>query len=381
MTSSFSTAANVPPPPELPPAPASSALMTSNDNDNDDDEAALTASPNNDSLRLKRDWNSTFSTFIAGGVAGVASRTLTAPLDRVKIIVQEGYLTQLPSGRHAMATTKNARLTDVARMIYADGGVRGFWRGNFVNCCKASPEFAIVFSLRRYFFSIYEDIVEREEQRVKRHPNTPHTPSLISRVPRLGVNCVIGACAGVGAQSVLYPMEVIKTRVCVSRNAEFKGGVSTIVRDAYRQGGLMEFYKGFTPNMIGIVFYRGLEMGIYSSIQQSVMLYRMRWYNKSRHDAALSTAEVGIAGMISSTIAQTVTYPLNVVRTRLQTQGTQGRTKRYNGTIDCFVKVVRQKGVRALFSGLTANYLKAVPASACAFIVFEKVQNILVGDD
>lgn len=326
------------------------------------------------------------STFIAGGVAGVSSRTLTAPLDRVKIIVQEGYLTQLPPGKNAMSTAKNSRLSDVARMIYADGGWRGFWRGNLVNCCKASPEFAIVFALRRHFFSMYEDVYERcEEQRSLHLDSSQCHPysfsSIVYRMPRLAVNCVIGAAAGLGAQSLLYPMEVVKTRVCVSKNDEFKGGVRTIVRDAYRQGGLREFYKGFAPNMVGIVFYRGLEMGIYSSIQQSVMLYRMKWQAKSRHDATLGAAEVGAVGVVASTVAQTITYPLNVVRTRLQTAGTKGRTDKYSGMIDCFVKIVKKKGASALFSGLTANYLKAVPASACAFVVFEKVQTALVGDE
>lgn len=350
-----------------------------------------------DSLRIKRDWRSTVSTFIAGAFAGTISRTVTAPLDRVKIIVQEGHLTQNPSAPNVspFSTARHARLTDVARLIYADGGWRGFWRGNLVNCSKASPEFAIVFGLRRYFFSMYEDVVEKDEKRVAKqqelrlaaHSTTSSSPteegrgSFITRMPRLAVNCTIGAAAGLGAQSVLYPMELVKTRVCVARDTEFTGGVRRIIGEAYRRGGVREFYRGFTPNMVGIVFYRGLEMGIYSSIQQSVMLYRMKWMGLSRHDSVLSTAEIGMAGMVSSTVAQTVTYPLNVVRTRLQTQGTNGRIKKYNGMVDCFVKVVRQKGVRALFSGLTANYLKAIPASGCAFIVFEKVQTALVGDD
>lgn len=352
------------------------------------------------SLRVKRDWHSTMLTFTAGGVAGITSRTLTAPFDRIKIIVQEGYLTHLPAGQHPMSTSKNARLRDVAKMIYRDGGVRGFWRGNFVNCCKASPEFALVFSLRHYLFSMYEDIVERDEKRLEQyeqlrqmHDSTstalhgqpfsvsPPAPSCISRIPRLGVNCLIGAGAGLGAQSLLYPLEVVKTRVCVSRNEEFRsGGVRTIIREAYQQGGMKEFYKGFSPNMIGIVFYRGLELGIYSSIQQSVMLYRMKYRHCTRQESTLTVAEVGIAGMAASTVAQTVTYPLNVIRTRLQTQGTQGRTKRYNGTIDCFLKVLKQKGVRGLFSGLGANYIKAVPASSCAFVVFEKMQTVLLGE-
>ncbi|EPY24340.1 solute carrier family 25 (mitochondrial phosphate transporter), member 23/24/25/41 [Strigomonas culicis] len=203
---------------------------------------------------------------------------------------------------------------------------------------------------------------------------------MLANVPSLAINCTIGAAAGVGAQSILYPMEVVKTRVVVSKSGEYEG-LGSVIREAYAQGGLLEFYKGFTPNLVGIVVYRGLEMGIYSSAQQSIMLYRMQLQGKSRKEAALTAAEVGTVGMVGSTVAQTISYPLNVVRTRLQTQGSRGREKKYKGMIDCMVKMVRAKGVRSLFSGITANYLKAVPASGVTFMVFEKVESLLVGED
>ncbi|CAJ1007892.1 putative Mitochondrial carrier protein [Leishmania naiffi] len=358
-------------------------------------------------------------------------------------------------------------------MIKADGGWKAFWRGNTINCFKAGPEFAIVFSIRRYLSSLYEDCVVRETQRKKilvarwkakeersagisrrghggydsmimehegsRSPTggvgpqssvdgvgsgcctglmsfvsspspaasvaqlltrdelklqermilqeasifTPPFNRLgcISTVPQLVVNCTIGAVAGLGAQGILYPLEVVKTRVVVSRSNEYQGGVAEIVRLAYNRGGVMEFYRGFAPNMVGIVVYRGLEMGLYSSAQQSIMMYRMQVRKMSRHEASLNSAEIGVLGMVSSTVAQTVSYPLNVIRTRLQTQGTNGRANKYNGMMDCMVKMVRNKGVTSLFSGLTANYLKAVPASACTFVVFEWAQGLLVEDD
>ncbi|KAK7196281.1 mitochondrial carrier protein-like protein [Novymonas esmeraldas] len=426
--------------------------------DVEDDEVSIAKS-----LHLRRDWYSSLATFVAGGVAGAASRTLTAPLDRIKLIVQEGHLVQAPSppsaapgGSSAAATTVRSAarvrrahpgLLEVARMIKADGGWRAFWRGNTINCFKAGPEFAIVFSIRRYLSSLYEDCVERERSRKKlsaarwkerddrsmaisrreqeeresmmvepgasaallRVPGdmedmdgvgdseawqreraisveasifTPPFNRLgcISNVPQLAVNCTIGAIAGLGAQGLLYPMEVVKTRVVVSRSSEYQGGVAEIVRVAYRRGGLMEFYRGFTPNMVGIVVYRGLEMGLYSSAQQSIMVYRMQVRKMNRHEASLGSAEVGAVGMFSSIVAQTVSYPLNVIRTRLQTQGTNGRAKKYTGMVDCMVKMIRNKGVTSLFSGLTANYLKAVPASACTFVVFERVQRMLLED-
>lgn len=433
-------------------SPSSSSSSGENSSDSN-------ANENEANLEVSRDWYSTMATFVAGGVAGAASRTLTAPLDRVKIIVQEGYLINAPKGT-TLYSRKNARLIDVARLIWSDGGLKAFWRGNLINCIKAGPEFALVFSLRRYFSSLYEDCVGREKQRMKAsakrydehevrehdirerereermamtgtpeepdeedlllhgkedsdHPDSPEvakrrkaeqlrasaerkhaveleasifTPPFnrlgcLSHVPRLVVNCTIGSAAGLGAQAVVYPLEVIKTRVVVSKSSEFKGGVREVVQHAYRTGGIREFYRGFLPNMVGIVVYRGLEMGIYSSIQQAVMLYRMQRQHMTRHDAALTTGEVGMTGMVASIVSQTVSYPFNVVRTRLQTQGSNGREKAYTGMVDCMVKMVRSKGVTALFSGLMANYLKAVPASTCAFMVFEKTQSLLLGDD
>ncbi|CCW60704.1 unnamed protein product [Phytomonas sp. EM1] len=359
-------------------------------------------------LHFRRDWYSNVATFIAGGVAGAASRTLTAPLDRIKLILQEGHLVEA-SGKSARHGCKHPSLFYIARMIKADGGWRAFWRGNLVNCLKAGPEFAIVFSLRRYYSSLYEDYIDRETERIEAAFKQAEESGLLkgeinrrrlaiesgasvfipplnhficlSHVPRLVVNFLIGAGAGIGAQSILYPMEVIKTRVCVSKTGEFKGGVRQIARSAYQQGGTREFYRGFVPNMAGILIYRGLEMGLYSSAQQWIMIYRMQWLGMSRHDSALSTAEIALTGLVASGISQTVSYPLNVVRTRLQTQGSNGRNRHYTGMTDCFVKMVRSKGVSSLFSGLTANYLKAIPASTIIFIAFEKMQQLLLGDD
>ncbi|ORC93705.1 putative ADP,ATP carrier protein 1, mitochondrial precursor, putative,ADP/ATP translocase 1 [Trypanosoma theileri] len=350
-------------------------------------------------LLFKRDWYTTGATFFAGGFAGACSRTLTAPLDRIKIIVQEGHL--VTGSEKRIPTFRSSRLIHVFNLIRADGGWRSFWRGNGINCLKAGPEFAFVFTLRRYFLSLYEDGVEEEQRRMlqREEEDANGTPTNVNRppisvlpaplnaygnlidVPRIFVNFCIGAWAGFGAQLALYPLEVVKTRIAVSKTTEFRGGIRQVVAETYQQGGIREFYRGLTPNMVGVFLYRGLEVGVYSTAQQQIMMYRMRRYGMSRHDASLSSAETAGVGMVASILAQTVSYPLNVVRTRLQTQGINGRAIKYTGMIDCFVKMVRTKGPASLFSGITANYLKAVPASSCMFVVFEGVQKILVGDD
>ncbi|CCD12865.1 unnamed protein product [Trypanosoma congolense IL3000] len=351
-------------------------------------------------LHVKRDSYTTAATFVAGGVAGACSRTLTAPLDRIKIIVQEGHLVNSCKRKSCFGP---AQLIDVFHLIRNDSGWSGFWRGNGVNCLKAGPEFAMVFTLRRYLLSLYEDALEEEEVRCRERDAAgqsgtlrqgaydPSTVSVLpsplnqwctlSSIPRILLNFLIGAWAGFGAQLSLYPLEVVKTRMAVSRKSEYPGGMRQVITDTYRKSGIAGFYRGLMPNMVGIFIYRGLEVGIYSTAQQQIIMYRMNKHGLSRHNSSLTSVETAVVSMFASMFAQTVSYPLNVVRTRLQTQGINGREIKYRGMTDCFVQMIRTKGVTSLFSGISANYLKAVPASACMFVVFEKMQSFLVGDD
>ena len=93
-------------------------------------------------------------------------------------------------------------------------------------------------------------------------------------------------------------------------------------------------------------------------------------------DEHLSMHETAMVGTFASIVAQTATYPLNVVRTRLQTQGVNNRPRIYNGMLDCFKHIIKKDGVQGLFRGLLANYLKAVPASAITFVAFEETNKM-----
>lgn len=326
--------------------------------------------------KIARDWRSNLATFTAGAIAGGCSRTLTAPLDRVKILVQEGHLVN--SGPHQQLRPPNSssvRLADVFRLIHADGGMKAFWRGNGVNCLKAGPEFALVFSIRRVLLSEFADRKQFERE----VGSDVALRFRITEFPKMAVHFAIGASAGAGAQLVLYPMEVVKTRIAVSKSCEFQGGIWEVVSEAYRAGGFREFYKGLLPNMVGIFLFRGFEVGIYGNVQSSVISQRMERDGKTKAEAQLTMVETACLGTLASVVAQTLTYPLNVVRTRMQTQGLQGRVIKYCGMCDCMYQLYSREGATGLFRGLMANYLKAVPASAVAFVVFEQTQKLFLG--
>ena len=341
----------------------------------------------------KKPWH----VLLGGFVAGAVSRTVTAPLDRVKVLSQEGRIVAWDAATrhptvHAIADVKKRqmRLSKVVKHIYEEGGVTAFWRGNGINCLKAGPELGLVFFLRERFMGLLD------------FPDA----SIVG-------NFVCSASAGATAQCLLYPLETTKTRMAVASSGEY-AGVADCIRQSYSRGGVKDFYKGLGANLLGIVPYRGLEVGCFYCVRAWLMDYRHRraltcptpstaaeeaaclfatlrsaplpgpdedgngpGCGDDEPVAAPSSVDVACVGAASSVFAQTVTYPLNLVRTRLQTQGVNGRPTLYHGMVHCATSIVKADGLSGLFAGLTANYLKAVPASVVTFVVVEWIQQAL----
>jgi hypothetical protein len=340
---------------------------------------------------------------VAGLLAGCVSRTCTAPLDRVKVLAQEGRIAQYQPVRHptvhnvARVTSRNAGFSRVARHIYRDGGWRAFWRGNGINCMKAGPELGIVFSMRVALLNAVNSFDDSRAARAAADREKAGQPAVPrarrSAAATFGINFVCSAASGAAAQCLLYPLETAKTRIAVASSGEYRG-LWDCMHQSYMRGGVRDFYHGLGANLLGIVPYRGLEIGCFYAIdgagrrRRTVAAMRAKadraggsgamedvHLTKQEQDATrLSVIEVAASGSLSSVVAQTVTYPLNVVRTRLQTQGVNGRPRIYNGMVHCFVSILRTDGYTGLFRGLGANYLKAIPASVLTFMVVDTCQ-------
>ena len=152
---------------------------------------------------------------ISGGLAGIASRTATAPLDRLKTLMQVGP----PMGVRRPMALDGVR--NGLREILRAGGLASFWQGNGTNCIKVMPESAIR-------FWTYDAV----KARVCRDPRCP------SGQERL----VAGAAAGFVSCLAIYPMEVIKTRMAVAKQGQF-GSIAACVRATVKHEGLGALYK------------------------------------------------------------------------------------------------------------------------------------------
>lgn len=294
---------------------------------------------------------------VAGGLAGIASRTATAPLDRLKTLMQVGP----PMGvRRPMALDGVA---NGLREILRAGGLASFWQGNGTNCIKVMPESAIR-------FWTYDAV----KARVCRDPRCP------SGQERL----VAGAAAGFVSCLAIYPMEVIKTRMAVAKQGQF-GSIAACVRATVKHEGLSALYKGLAASLVGIVPYSAIDLALYSTLKE--------WCIRGRGERELPVVTLLGCGAASSAVAQIITYPLALAKTRMQVAGMGGRSPRvrieyglapvvrpeYSGLLDCLRQTVRGEGVRGLYAGLVPNMLKAVPAVAISYTVFETSKKQLIG--
>ncbi|XVE58013.1 hypothetical protein DITRI_Ditri04bG0136200 [Diplodiscus trichospermus] len=302
---------------------------------------------------------------VAGGVAGGVSRTAVAPLERLKILLQ----VQNPHNIKYNGTIQGLKY------IWKTEGFRGMFKGNGTNCARIIPNSAMK------FFS-YEEAskgILYLYRRQSGNEDAELTPLL-----RLGA----GACAGIIAMSATYPMDMVRGRLTVQteKSARQYRGIFHALSTVLREEGPRALYKGWLPSVIGVVPYVGLNFAVYESLKD--------WLIKSKplglvEDSELSVTTRLACGAAAGTVGQTVAYPLDVVRRRMQMVGWKdaasvvtgdGKSKaslEYTGMVDAFRKTVRYEGFGALYKGLVPNSVKVVPSIAIAFVTYELVKDVL----
>ncbi|GJM89879.1 hypothetical protein PR202_ga06104 [Eleusine coracana subsp. coracana] len=318
-----------------------------------------------------------FKSLVAGGVAGGVSRTAVAPLERLKILLQ----VQNPHSIKYNGTVQGLQY------IWRTEGLRGLFKGNGTNCARIVPnsavkffsyeqasKYVLVINLLFLFTFSWEFCGFIANKLGKDAQLTP--------VLRLGA----GACAGIIAMSATYPMDMVRGRITVQTDKspyQYRGMFHAL-GTVYREEGFRALYRGWLPSVIGVVPYVGLNFAVYESLKD--------WLLQKNPLGLADDNELHVVtrlgcGAIAGTIGQTVAYPLDVIRRRMQMVGWNhadsiitGQSKealQYNGMIDAFRKTVRHEGVGALYKGLVPNSVKVVPSIAIAFVTYEVVKDVL----
>ncbi|KAI0393311.1 solute carrier family 25 member 42 [Xylariaceae sp. FL0594] len=282
--------------------------------------------------------------FCAGGVAGAVSRTVVSPLERLKILYQ------VQSAGH---NEYRLSVGKALAKMWREEGWRGFMRGNGTNCIRIVPYSAVQFgSYNLYRRHIFE-----------RQPGTVMNP-----FERL----LCGGIAGITSVCFTYPLDIVRTRLSI-QTASFAAlgdvpkdqlpGMWTTMALMYKnEGGMAALYRGIVPTVAGVAPYVGLNFMTYEF---------MRKYLTPEGDKNPSAVRKLLAGAVSGAVAQTCTYPFDVLRRRFQVNTMSGLGYQYKSIGDAVRIIVAQEGLRGLYKGLVPNLLKVAPSMAANWLSFE----------
>ena len=199
--------------------------------------------------------------------------------------------------------------------------------------------------------------------------------SLIGQGEELTVNqrLLAGGFAGIGAAFFTYPLDFIRARLTIqSSAAPAYNGIIHGIKTVAKTEGPLALFRGLWPTCLGVFPYIGIDFAMYETLKHSRFCPRVP--NSDQRTISGLLVCGGIAGLVSQTIA----FPLELVRRRLQIQGFGGADYGYRGGVfDALRTTVRNEGFRGLYRGLSANYVKAVPSIGISFVVYERMKHQL----
>merc|ERR1712158_184145 len=286
-----------------------------------------------------------FENFMLAGVAAGVSKTVAAPIERVKLLVQnqdemikQGRLDRPYSG-----------VVDCTKRTMAAEGALSFWRGNLANVLRYFPTQALNFAFKDTIKSIFA------------------TPKDASNATKFATNIASGGAAGTLSLLFVYSLDYARTRL--ANDAKGKGGERQFngLIDVYvktlKSDGIQGLYRGFTISAVGIFIYRGMYFGLYDTLKPMVL-----------------GADAGVflsffLGWAVTVTAGLMSYPIDTIRRRMMM--TSGSAVKYKNSLDCFIQVMKNEGFMSLMKGAGANILRGV-AGAGVLAGFDKFKELYI---
>merc|ERR1711897_59511 len=286
--------------------------------------------------------------FALGGVSGAVAKTLTAPIERIKLVIQtQDANPKIRSGE----VPRYTGIMDCGARIMKEQGAKRFWDGNFTNCIRYFPTQAFNLAFKDSFKRMFP----------KYNPKTEFAQFF-------GANLVSGGLAAAGSLTIVYPLDYARTRLASdvgSGNPQFSGLFDCLTK-TMAQGGFFSMYNGFGVSVIGIVAYRGPYFGLYDTL-------------KAKNPFKDTKGPVGLISkfciaQFTAIVAGFISYPFDTVRRRLQMQAEKPKEEwLYNGTLDCAVKIVKDEGMGAIFKGFGANVLRTL-GGALVLVGYDEIK-------
>ncbi|RDD41436.1 Graves disease carrier protein-like protein [Trichoplax sp. H2] len=295
----------------------------------------------------KRDY--ILKSFFAGGIAGCCAKTTTAPLDRLKILLQARSVTYSHLG-----------IAGGFKAIYQNEGWKGYYRGNGAMMVRVFPYAAIQFMSYEQYKKVLLSIHDGQAMKL-----------------------LSGSLAGITAVAFTYPLDVIRARLAyqVTGKLQLYDGILHAFKKIYQtEGGIRAFYRGYFPTVLGMIPYAGLSFYTFETLKSLCLQYFINITTVVNHNGEkrLRIPASLLCGGVAGAVAQTISYPLDVVRRQMQLAAIipDGNNERQWRAV--LSHVVQKYGiVGGLYRGMSINYYRAIPQVAVSFATYELMKRVL----
>jgi len=281
--------------------------------------------------------------FLLSGVAAAVSKTAAAPIERVKLLVQN----QDEMIKQGRLSEPYKGVVDCVQKTLRSEGVIPFWRGNLANVLRYFPTQALNFAFKDTIKAVFK------------------TGKDAPQYVKFGTNILSGGFAGSLSLTFVYSLDYARTRL--ANDAKGKGGERQFngLIDVYvktlKSDGIQGLYRGFTISCVGIFIYRGMYFGLYDSLKPILL----------GEDASVLLSF--LLGWGVTITAGLMSYPIDTIRRRMMM--TSGSGVKYKGSIDCGMQILKTEGFMSMMKGAGANILRGV-AGAGVLAGFDKFKAV-----
>lgn len=286
----------------------------------------------------------------AGGISGAVSKTITAPLEKVKLAIQtQDSNPKIISGEMKRYTS----MGDCFKRHITEIGASSLWRGNVANCVRYVPTAACNLMFKDVFKAIFPVY----------NKNTDFGMFALMQI-------VSGSFAGAVTNTIVYPLIYVRTALGADIGAvKMYNGIADCLIKTVKQNGVGSLYNGIGPSTMGIVVYRGVQFGLQDTIKAFNPWQKEVTFRGLFSKFIVAQFAVSISGLAA--------YPLDTIQRRLQNEATKPKEQQiYNGMADCYKKIMEKEGTKGFFKGALANILRGTGA-AIVLVMYDEIMNAI----
>lgn len=281
--------------------------------------------------------------FILAGIAASIGKTATAPLERVKLLLQNQHSIKVIDKPYT-------GIFDCITRLLKSEGFFSLWRGNLANVFRYFPNQAMNFALKdsiKKNFAVYD-------------PKTHFWKFAAA-------NFLSGGLASSISLIFCHPIDLARTRLALDNKNQagvrrFSGSYDCLNK-IYRAEGIQGVYKGIVISVVGIFTFRAVYFGAYDTLKGSFIKKDTNFFVKWAMAQLITVCSSGLF------------YPLDTLRRRMMLQSGEA-VPLYRNSIDCSIKILREEKFLGFYKGWGTNAIKMC-GSSIILVLYDEFQKVL----